>query len=503
MSDDSYIRVTLPFTFNFYNQQFTESWMYDNGIISFLQPGTPNAISNYQWYSQPLNQANGNYYIAALWADIAPTAATRYITQTDGTYMKYIWQNIAEYYSLGGNPRFSTFSTTIKNDGSISTHYTNINLQTSAISVGTVGDRSAGEYNQIYYSPCCVITNTGMISDWTIAGVTPPPPPPELPTQPEPVYVAPVVEEVVETTPSIVINEPVAQTTPVVTNTVSAVVQAATESSPGSVTTASIVAATSTSEPSNKMSAADAQAIARTNQRNANQLVMSVVNTSIENSTAQVISTDSETMFSTDSSTSTGTQSTTSSVNSVGQSSNLYGDTYNPTSTNVTGLANFSRLPGSFNNDMSNEVQNTSTVVENTETTDNTKPVTGVTEIVAVIADETNPTSIRSLAANNAIKQVEQEEEQEKKTIQIVDLARDSSLSELNNSGILLTELQVLPIGYNIYLAAILKDAPFYAPKAIYRNQTVVDNAPVQRRLQFASDAKFDQMVSQQYGEQK
>ena len=82
-------------------------------------------------------------------------------------------------------------------------------------------------------------------------------------------------------------------------------------------------------------------------------------------------------------------------------------------------------------------------------------------------------------------------------------MARDSSLSELNNSGILLTELQVLPIGYNIYLSTVLKDAAFYAPKAIYRNQTVVDNAPVQRLLKFASDAKFDQMVSQQYGEQK
>ena len=500
MGDDSYIQVTLPFTFNFYNQQFTESWMYDNGIVSFLQPGTPNAISNYNWAAQPLNQANGNYYIAALWADIAPVSATRYITQTDGTYMKYIWQNIAEYYSQGGNIRFNTFSTTIKNDGSIATQYTNINLQTSAISVGTVGDRSAGEYNQIYYSPCCVVTNTGMISDWTIAGVSPPPAPPEVPTQPEPVYVAPVIEEVVEPTPAVVISEPVVQTAPIVTNTVSAVVQAATESSPGSVTTASIVAATSTSEPSNKMSAADAQAIARTNQKNANQLVMSVVSSSIENSTVQSTSPDSEAMFATDNSSSSSTQSSTSSVNAMGQAANSYGDGYNPVATNATSLANFSRLPGSFNNDISNEVQNPSVVVENTETTD-TKPAIGVSEIVAVIADETNPTSVRSLAANNAIKQMELEEEQEKKTIEIVDLARDSSLSELNNSGILLTELQVLPIGYNIYLSTILKDNAFYASTAIYRNQTVVDNAPAQRLLKFASDAKFDQMVSQQYGE--
>lgn len=501
MGDDGSVQVTLPFTFPFYDRQFTETWMYDNGIISFQQPGTPTAIQPWQWNSMPLSQVNGNYFIAPLWVDLAPVGPTRYITQTDGTYMKYIWQDIAEYYSVWGTWRLNTFSTTIKPDGSIDTKYNTINLQSSNISVGTVGNINAGEYNQIYYSPCCTPVTTGMIPDWYKAGITPPVTP-EVPTQPESVYVAPIIEEPIETIAPITVIEPTVQSTPVATNTVSAIAQAATESSPGSVTTATIVATTSTSEPSNKMSAADAQAIARTNQRNANQLVMSVVNTSIENSTAQISSTDNETMFSTDSSASTGTQSSTSSVNSMGQSSNLYGDTYNPTSTSVTGLVNFSRLPGSFNNDISSEVQHTSMVVENTETTDNTKPATSVTEIVAVIADETNPTSVRSLAANNAIKQMELEEEQEKKTIEIVDLARDSSLSELNNSGILLTELQVLPIGYNIYLSTILKDNAFYASTAIYRNQTVVDNAPAQRLLKFASDAKFDQMVSQQYGEQ-
>ena len=123
---------------------------------------------------------------------------------------------------------------------------------------------------------------------------------------------------------------------------------------------------------------------------------------------------------------------------------------------------------------------------------------------MTVVTDETNPTSVRSLAANSAsLKQLELEEEQEKKNIEIADLSKDTSVSELATLGVQLTELQVLPIGYNIYLSTVLKDASFYAPKAIYRNQTVVDNAPAQRLLKFASDAKFDQMVSQQYGEQK
>ena len=44
-----------------------------------------------------------------------------------------------------------------------------------------------------------------------------------------------------------------------------------------------------------------------------------------------------------------------------------------------------------------------------------------------------------------------------------------------------------------------MKDAKFYDPKEVYRNQTVIDNAPILRRLNFASDSKFEKMVDQQY----
>ena len=520
MNDDGTIKVTLPFTFTYYNKQFTDTWMYDNGVISFLQPGSQGSLSPWQWYAQPLNQTNANYYIASLWADIAPVSITKYITQTDGTYMKYTWQNIAEYYSAYGNWRLNTFSTTLKNDGTIETHYTNINLQTSAIGVGTVGDKNAGEVNQIYYSPCCVATTTAMIPDWTIAGVPPPPPPPPPPTptsQPE-VYVTPQVIEEPTTQPvaTTVTVEP--ETTPVVvtTNTTTvvatAVVQAATESSPASITTASTIAATtsatSSDSSSNKISVTDAQSIARTNQKNASQLVNSVVSSSIENSVVQSVNVDTDTNSSNDMVVSnTNTSSTSSTTNNLTtQSNNSVTDTgtNNAIATSSSmNLANFARLPGAFAGDTNTE-SNENRVISNSDNTEvnsqETKLAASNSELVNTATDEVNPTSVRSLAANNVpAKQVE--EEQEKKNVEIADMNKDSSVSELASFGVRLTELQVLPIGYNIYLAAVLKDAPFYAPKAIYRNQTVVDNAPAQRLLQFASDAKFDQMVSQQYGE--
>ena len=54
------------------------------------------------------------------------------------------------------------------------------------------------------------------------------------------------------------------------------------------------------------------------------------------------------------------------------------------------------------------------------------------------------------------------------------------------------------PVGYELYMGA-LQDVPFYAPKEIYRNQKVVDNARAQRLLNGASDRLHQQMVDQQY----
>lgn len=513
MGDDSSVYVKLPFTFNYYNKQFTDTWMYDNGIISFLQPGNPNAIQPWQWNSQPLNQVNGNYFIAPLWVDLTPVGPTKYITQTDGTYMKYIWQDIAEYYSAWGNWRLNTFNTTLKNDGTIETHYTTINLQTSTISVGTVGDKNAGEYNQIYYSPCCVVTTTGMIPDWTKAGPPLPPPPPPV-TPPTETYVPPqVIEEpMAQTTTATVVTieaEPtVATVNPTNTVVTTTLVQAATESSPASVATASIATTTSSASSdssSNKMSIADAQSIARTNQKNAMQLVNSVVSASIESSVAQTINTDVDTVSNSDTIVSnTNTASTNSTIANVTlQSNNTATENMNDTTsftTASTNLANFTRLPGAFINDSINEsVESQSSVVtDKIETMQDTKITSNNSETINTVTDEVNPTSVRSLAANNVpAKQVEEEN----KNVEIADMTKDTSVSELATNGVQLTQLQVLPIGYNIYLAATLKDAIFYLPKEIYRNQTVVDNAPVQRLLQFASDVKFDQMVSQQYGE--
>ena len=55
-----------------------------------------------------------------------------------------------------------------------------------------------------------------------------------------------------------------------------------------------------------------------------------------------------------------------------------------------------------------------------------------------------------------------------------------------------------VPAGFNAY-SFVLKDASFYEPKEVYKNQRTVDNVRLLRGLTSGSDAKHQEMVNQQY----
>lgn len=174
MSEDGYTKVPLPFSFPYYGRTFTNSWMYDNGVISFLNPKSHNAVSPET--RQPplsLSQADGKYFIAALWANVSSTTSTAYTTTTDGTYMKYSWNNVSEYYR--GGTRLSSFSSTIRPDGSVSTSYYSVNLKNSNVLAGAVGDPSEGEVYQTFNATRG--TEIATASNWNYNLASPPVPP--------------------------------------------------------------------------------------------------------------------------------------------------------------------------------------------------------------------------------------------------------------------------------------------------------------------------------------
>lgn len=198
MGDDGYAGVNLGFSFPYYDKTFNQAYMYDNGVLSFLQPGTPDAMSPWQWNSQPLDQTSAKYFIAPLWADIAPVAQTTYTTSGTATSQKFTWNNIAEYYSRGEVLRLNSFSVEINENGDISSKYFGLNLRTSNIGIGLKG---SADYTQIAYYPYGYSLTTQ--ADWTANTKIAAPVAPIIPKQEpisEPVIEQPIVSDPIQTT---------------------------------------------------------------------------------------------------------------------------------------------------------------------------------------------------------------------------------------------------------------------------------------------------------------
>ena len=84
---------------------------------------------------------------------------------------------------------------------------------------------------------------------------------------------------------------------------------------------------------------------------------------------------------------------------------------------------------------------------------------------------------------------IEQRADSVKKNVQPNDLAGGTDVAAMAQ----------IPKGYEAYSLVVLRDAPFYRPETIYKNQTTVDNARVFRGLTGGSDAKHQEMVNSQY----
>ena len=180
MWDDGHVHVPLQFGFPFFGKTFTNSVMYDNGVVGFFAPATTTtqkigcdpAVDGYcggnNWYSQPYSTVTGpqwNYMIAPLHTDMRPVPGSVYSTTGDATQMTYRWQDVGEYY----NPsNLNTFSLQIKPSGFIGVNYEKINLGQSNVSVGLTGDLSKGEYAQHFWQPAGTIINS--IPNWNVLG---------------------------------------------------------------------------------------------------------------------------------------------------------------------------------------------------------------------------------------------------------------------------------------------------------------------------------------------
>lgn len=147
ISDDGYVRVPLQFPFPYYGRVFTESFMFSNGVVGFLNPTNHFCCEGYD-ITQPNHPFS--FAIMPLQTDLLNYNG-RFLTEGTPQYQRYKWENISEF---GAPQNLNTFGVEIRPSGYIGVHYEQINISPwRRVTMGRTGDSSRNEYVLDYYGP--------------------------------------------------------------------------------------------------------------------------------------------------------------------------------------------------------------------------------------------------------------------------------------------------------------------------------------------------------------
>lgn len=148
MADDDNRLVPLGFSFPYFGQTFNQSWMHSNGVVSFQQPGI---TGNFCCSGVNLTQTTSgqyNYSIMPMWTDlIAPGNNSHYYLQGTNE-ITYGWYGVNEF----GTQNANSFEVKLNSTGLV-----DVRLQGALISAGRpvtsgmTGDLNKGEYFQFYH----------------------------------------------------------------------------------------------------------------------------------------------------------------------------------------------------------------------------------------------------------------------------------------------------------------------------------------------------------------
>jgi hypothetical protein len=159
ISDDGYARVPLQFPFPYYGRVFTESYMFSNGVVGFLNPTNHFCCSGYD-ITQPNHPFS--FAIMPLQTDLINYQG-RFLTQGSTQFQRYTWENISEY---GRPDNLNTFSVEIKPSGFIGINYEKVNLESwRTVTMGMTGDSSLNQYTLNY-------SGAGFVSTQNVAYTT-------------------------------------------------------------------------------------------------------------------------------------------------------------------------------------------------------------------------------------------------------------------------------------------------------------------------------------------
>ena len=146
ISDDGYARVPLQFPFPYNGRVFTESYMFSNGVVGFLNPNNSWCCTG---FDLTVNRGSPfDFAIMPLQTDLLNYNG-RFLTEGTPQYQRYAWENISEY---GAPNNRNTFGVEIRPSGFIGMYYEQINISPwRPVTIGMTGDTSQGQFTQYYH----------------------------------------------------------------------------------------------------------------------------------------------------------------------------------------------------------------------------------------------------------------------------------------------------------------------------------------------------------------
>jgi hypothetical protein len=158
LGDDSMANVPLGFTFPFYGQNFTNSWMSSNGFVSF-SGNIPGAGCCGGENLATLRDPRYNYMIAGLWTDLIDTTGNATWYKGTANSMTYGWYGTKQF----GTNNSNTFEININSTGALNVKFGSAFVsQSHIVTSGMTGNLANGEYYQYYHGPGFTAPTTGL-----------------------------------------------------------------------------------------------------------------------------------------------------------------------------------------------------------------------------------------------------------------------------------------------------------------------------------------------------
>jgi len=158
IGDDANVNVPLGFTFPYFGQGFTNSWMYSNGAVSFVTGNAPGGFCCSGINLTTEKNSGYNYSLLPLQTDLIGQTNNNFYTLGTGTSMTYGWYGINQY----GSNNTSSFEVKIDNTGLIDYRFDRAFVTNNTVTIGMTGDLAKGEYYQYYHGSNINQTNFGI-----------------------------------------------------------------------------------------------------------------------------------------------------------------------------------------------------------------------------------------------------------------------------------------------------------------------------------------------------